>query len=79
MIREVRPEKVKTLPFLYLDCGTEDFLFASNREFADLLIEKMVPHEFRQKPGGHTWPYWDKQVQEFLRIANTSFGQSPPD
>jgi S-formylglutathione hydrolase FrmB len=79
MIRDVSPEQVKTLPFLYLDCGTEDFLFASNREFADLLIEKMVPHEFRQLPGGHTWPYWDKQVQEFLRIAITSLGQSPPE
>jgi S-formylglutathione hydrolase FrmB len=73
MIREITPEKAKALPFLYIDCGTEDFLFQNNRDFIDLLVQKQVPHEFRQLPGGHTWPYWEKQVQEFLRIAERSF------
>jgi putative tributyrin esterase len=70
MVRELIPEKTKALPFLYVDCGTEDFLFQNNRDFIDLLIEKKVPHEFRQLPGGHTWPYWDKQIQEFLRLSS---------
>ena len=69
LVRELSPEQVKTLPFLYLDCGTEDFLIGDNRNFSALLIEKKVPHEFRQLPGGHTWPYWDKQVQEILKLA----------
>ncbi len=73
MIREITPEQLKAMPFLYVDCGTEDFLFQNNRDFIDLLIQKKVPHEFRQLPGGHNWPYWDKQVQEFLRIADRSF------
>ncbi len=73
MVREITPEKTKSLPFLYIDCGTEDFLFQNNRDFIDLLVEKKIPHEFRQLPGGHNWPYWDKQVQEFLRIAERSF------
>jgi Predicted esterase len=73
MVREITPDKTKALPFLYIDCGTEDFLFQNNRDFIDLLVEKKVPHEFRQLPGGHTWPYWDKQVQEFLRLAERSF------
>ena len=67
--RELTPEKIKTLPFLYLDCGTEDFLIGFNRDFSALLLEKKVPHEFRELPGGHTWPYWDRQVQEILRLA----------
>lgn len=73
MIRETTPEKIKALPFLYIDCGTEDFLFQNNRDFIDLLVEKQVPHEFRQLPGGHDWKYWDKQVQEFLRVADRIF------
>lgn len=73
MIREITPEKRKVLPVLYIDCGTEDFLFQNNRDFVDLLFEKGVPHEFRQLPGGHTWAYWDKQVQEFLRVAERPF------
>jgi S-formylglutathione hydrolase FrmB len=69
MVRELTPEQIKSLPFIYLDCGTEDFLIEVNRNFSGLLVEKKVPHEFRQLPGGHTWPYWDRQVQEILKLA----------
>jgi S-formylglutathione hydrolase FrmB len=70
LVRDASPEKVKSFPFIYLDCGTEDFLFQNNREFVALLNEKKVRHEYRELPGGHEWPYWDAQVAEFLRIAN---------
>ena len=73
IVRSLNPEKTKTLPFIYLDCGTEDFLFQNNREFVTLLIEKKVPHEYRQLPGAHNWQYWDRQVQEFLRVADRFF------
>lgn len=73
IIREATPEQIKAFPFIYFDCGTEDFLFQNNREFVELLFEKKVRHEYRQLPGGHTWPYWDKQVQEFLAVADRNF------
>lgn len=64
------PDTAKTnLPFLYIDCGTEDFLFKSNRNFIALLLEEKISHEYRQRPGGHTWTYWDAQVQEFLKVS----------
>jgi S-formylglutathione hydrolase FrmB len=69
LVRELSPEQLKVLPFLYIDCGTEDFLIGDNRNFAALLVEKKIPHEFRQLPGGHNWPYWDRQVQEILKLA----------
>ncbi|MDT5294265.1 MAG: putative tributyrin esterase, partial [Acidobacteriota bacterium] len=69
LVRELTPERTTALPYFYLDCGTEDFLIDSNREFSALLLEKKVPHEFRQLPGTHSWPYWDRQVQEILRLA----------
>jgi S-formylglutathione hydrolase FrmB len=69
LVRELTPERTKALPFLYLDCGTEDFLIGTNRDFSALLIEKKVAHEFRELPGGHSWPYWDRQVREVLRLA----------
>lgn len=73
LIRTIIPDRIKALPFIYLDCGTEDFLFQNNRDFLLPLIEKKVPHEYRQLPGAHNWPYWDKQVQEFLRVADRHF------
>jgi S-formylglutathione hydrolase FrmB len=69
MVREISPEKVKSLPFIYVDCGTEDFLIQQNRDFNALLAEKKIPHEFRELPGKHDWVFWDSQVQEFLRLS----------
>lgn len=76
MIRQATTEKIKNFPFLYIDCGTEDFLFSTNRDFVALLLEKKVPHEFRQLPGGHTWTYWNTQVEEFLELAEKYFERS---
>jgi len=69
LIRESDASRLRNLPFLYFDCGTEDWLFKINREFADLLVEKKVPHEFRELPGTHVWNFWNSQVQEFFRLA----------
>jgi putative tributyrin esterase len=74
IIRSATPEKIKTFPFIYLDCGTEDFLFQNNRDFLALLTEKKVPHEFRELPGTHDWNYWNKQVKQFLQITDGYFG-----
>jgi S-formylglutathione hydrolase FrmB len=63
-------ESMLNLPYIYMACGTEDFLFQPNREFDELLLEKKIPHEYRELPGAHEWPFWDAQVQEFLRIAD---------
>ena len=75
MVKNITPEKIKVLPFLYVDCGTEDFLFQNNRDFDQLLIEKKVPHEFRELPGGHDWTYWNSQVKEFLEVAGKRLGK----
>lgn len=69
LIREITPEKIKTLPFIYQSCGTEDFLIQNNRDFLALLNEKKVPHEYREHPGVHDWKFWDDQIREFLEVA----------
>lgn len=69
IVRNATPEKIKTLPYFYIDCGTEDFLFQTNRDFISLLTEKKIPHEYRQLPGTHNWQYWDSQVKEFFQVA----------
>ena len=59
---------VSRLPYLYVDCGTEDGLLRINREFAALLHERKVVFEYHELPGAHTWDYWDRQIGEFLRV-----------
>lgn len=70
LIEGLAADDIEELPFLYIDCGTEDFLIGDNRSFATKLFERKIPHEFRQLPGMHDWKYWDKQVQEFLKLAD---------
>lgn len=69
IVKEISPEKAKSLPFIYLDCGTEDGLIQSNRDFNMLLVEKKIPHEFRELPGKHDWIFWNSQVEEFLEVS----------
>jgi putative tributyrin esterase len=69
LAREMPPAKIKDLPFIYLACGTEDAFFSTNREFAALLLDRKIPHEFRQLPGRHDWKFWDAQALEFLRLG----------
>lgn len=69
MAKDMSPEQIKELPFIYHDCGTEDRLIQTNRDFAGVLLEEKIPHEFRELPGQHNWIYWDRQVQEFIRIS----------
>jgi len=68
---------VAELPFIYLDCGTEDHLLQQSRDFSRLLQEKKIPHEYRERPGIHEWPEWDHQIQEVLKVLWERWGMKP--
>jgi S-formylglutathione hydrolase FrmB len=74
LFSELTAQRIAALPYVYVDCGTEDGLFEINRSFVDILTKQKIPHEYRQLPGSHSWAYWDSQVQEVLRIASKRFG-----
>ncbi len=57
----------KPFPQLYLWCGTEDHLLASNRNFHALLGELGVAHTYEESEGDHSWPWWDMHIQDALR------------
>jgi S-formylglutathione hydrolase FrmB len=69
LARELPADRIAALPFLYIDCGTEDPLFQSNLDFAGVLRLRKIPHEYRELPGNHAWTYWDAEVREVLRLA----------
>ncbi len=69
--RGLSAARVSSLPYFYFDCGTEDAdrHFNANRELSQIFVEKKISHEYRELPGDHSWAYWDRQVQEVLKIA----------
>lgn len=56
----------KTLPDLFLWCGTEDSLLAVNRDYRDLLTELGVEHAYAESEGDHSWRWWDLHIRDVL-------------
>jgi putative tributyrin esterase len=75
IVGDLPPEKIAGLPFIYFACGTEDFLIGQNRNFASLLFEKKIPHEFRQLPGRHDGVFAAPQTREILRLSERVFAE----
>lgn len=47
---------------LIFDCGVDDFLIEPNRELHRRLLFNQTPHDYTERPGGHTWDYWQKSL-----------------
>jgi S-formylglutathione hydrolase FrmB len=56
----------RRLPRILIDCGTEDSLLESNRDFHRQLMAHHVPHVYREFPGDHNWDYWDLHIRDAL-------------
>ncbi len=56
----------KTIPELFIVCGTEDFLYQHNVQFKKHLATLEVPFTYHEEPGTHCWNFWDKWIQEVL-------------
>jgi len=70
--------QIASLPYLYLDCGTEDGFLDTNRELAEILLAKKIRHQYRQLPGGHDWGYWDTQIREVLHLFAQRMADNAP-
>jgi enterochelin esterase-like enzyme len=57
-----------SLPPVRFDCGVDDFLIGHNRDLHASLEKAGVPHDYVEFPGGHTWEYWEQNVEHSLRF-----------
>lgn len=58
MIDKIKANKMP----LTIDIGVDDFLIESNREFHRRLVYYKIPHDYTERPGAHTWEYWENSV-----------------
>ncbi|MDR6563541.1 MULTISPECIES: alpha/beta hydrolase family protein [unclassified Arcicella] len=49
-----------------IDCGVDDFLIEANRELHRRLVYNGMPHDYVERPGGHTWDYWQNALPYHL-------------
>jgi putative tributyrin esterase len=55
-------------PHLYIDCGSQDFLLESNRNFVRELARLGIDYEYREVPGKHDFAYWKRNVRHSLSL-----------
>ena len=67
--------KANGLPLIF-DIGVDDFLIEGNRDLHRQLMENKTPHDYTERPGGHTWDYWQNslpyQVLFFSKVLKTN-------
>jgi len=49
-----------------IDCGVDDFLIDANRELHRRLLYNGVAHDYTERPGAHTWEYWQNSLPYHL-------------
>ncbi|WP_080240473.1 alpha/beta hydrolase [Spirosoma rigui] len=47
---------------LVIDCGVDDFLIEPNRELHRRLVFNQTPHDYSERPGGHSWEFWQNAL-----------------
>ncbi len=72
----VRTHGADGLPMLAMDCGLDDYpdLLAANRALHRTMTRLGVHHFYREQPGGHDWPYWDREVRFTLQFVAAAMG-----
>ena len=58
MVAKIKANKMP----LIIDVGVDDFLIESNRELHRRLVYERIPHEYTERPGAHTWEYWENSL-----------------
>lgn len=60
----------ESMPYLYMAMGTQDAyrsFLPAHRALTDLLRGTGIAYEYHETPGGHSWQYWDTEIQPLLK------------
>jgi S-formylglutathione hydrolase FrmB len=58
---------------MFIECGSQDSLLASNRKFVEQLSSENVAYEYHEYPGAHTWEFWVQSLPMMLRVIAEHF------
>ena len=73
----VNAKRRGTLPKLWIDCGTDDYLIEGNRAFHRDLEAAQIPHAYHEFPGSHGWEYCNDHIGAALAFHSANMGISP--
>ena len=56
----------RTIPEIFMACGTEDFLIEPNRAFHKFLEEQGIKHTYIESKGIHDMKFWQEYAEKFI-------------
>jgi S-formylglutathione hydrolase FrmB len=48
---------------IIFDCGVDDSFIKGNRVLHEKMLQLKIPHDYIERPGGHSWNYWGNAVE----------------
>ncbi|QOD61813.1 esterase family protein [Polaribacter haliotis] len=58
---------------LIFDCGTSDFFYDANKRMHKKLLERNIPHDYIERPGGHSPNYWRNSLKYQILFMSDFF------
>lgn len=58
---------------IIVDCGIEDQFYSINKKLHEKMLLLKIPHEYIERPGGHSWTYWANAVKYQLLFFRNYF------
>ena len=62
----------KNLNFMF-DCGVDDFFYDANVRLHKKLVQNNIPHDYIERPGGHTNKYWSNSIKYHMLYFSDFF------
>ena len=61
---------------LAIDCGVDDFFAPGNRALHQRMLELKIPHDYTERPGGHSWDYWANAIKYQVLYFSTKLNET---
>ena len=61
---------------ILFDCGVDDFFIEVNRQLHKKMLELKIPHDYTERPGGHTHQYWDNSIRYHALFFHEFFSRN---
>ena len=75
VIASLAPELLNQNVNILIDCGVNDFFIESNRKLHTRLLNLNIPHDYTERPGGHTWDYWKNSIDYQVLFFSKHFSR----
>lgn len=58
---------------IIFDCGVDDFFYDANKRVHEKLLQRNIPHDYIERPGGHNAKYWRNAIEYQMLFFNKFF------